>query len=279
MDNLILLLLENSHCSSLDSLITSSGRQASNSPTSTTIFFLDCCLCPHRLHFLNLSHSLYWCSQQIAALLTKHLSPSIISKQGMSRPPWAKSLEYLRFPVTLHEIVPPLLMNNEHTELIFLGRCPTITAAFMTLTAYGSCLLSVSRAHTVISPITGLVKMVSSYTWLVFGCDSYRARSSARVQRWAWRLILLTNYFRNDEKFARKLTPKARTVKWRFFMLRQFRAIRYASVLKPCSNEFKEYAECVLQNYYIQYPPKTVSDAMELLTIFITEMHWVSPSE
>ena len=33
--------------------------------------------------------------------------------------------------VTLHEIASPLLKNNEHVELIFLGKFPTITPALV----------------------------------------------------------------------------------------------------------------------------------------------------
>ena len=46
----------------------------------------------------------------------------------------------------------------------------------------------------------------------------------------------------------------------------------YTTDTSICSNEFKDYAECVLESYALMYPPTTVSDALELLLVLITEM-------
>ena len=57
---------------------------------------------------------------------------------GSSSPPWGRSREYCRGPITSQVITPPLSKNREHNVEIERGTCPTTTSPLTTATAYGS---------------------------------------------------------------------------------------------------------------------------------------------
>ena len=83
------------------------------------------------LDFYDSVHHLVLCSYCLQLAIFSPCLPvpwylEVLS-QGISRPPCAKSREYfLSGSITLHDISPPFLMNNEQVELIFFGNWPTV---------------------------------------------------------------------------------------------------------------------------------------------------------
>ena len=73
------------------------------------------------------------------------LCPSNFSWHGISSPPWIRSLENWRLPVTVHSIEPLFLKNKEQAAEIFLDTWPIISLCLTTDTAKRSNALPDSR--------------------------------------------------------------------------------------------------------------------------------------
>lgn len=75
------------------------------------------------------------------------------------------SLECLLPPVTLHDIIPFLLRNEEQAADIVLGTCPTRVEPFFTATAKGSLKLCSSLENALISIPRSLYTVMVSSHW------------------------------------------------------------------------------------------------------------------
>ena len=91
-------------------------------------------------------------------LRTNFSWPRKMKVQGISRPPCAKSEEYLLLPVTTQVMSPPCSINILHSLEIFRGTCPTVSpeSALVTATAYLSTTLCSSFSVHSISPKTAV---------------------------------------------------------------------------------------------------------------------------
>ena len=88
------------------------------------------------------------------------------AKQSCNSPVTSWSFVYGYFLLgsdTLHDIIPPFVMNNKQVKLIFFGKWPTVLPAFITFMAKGSYTLVRSQQHESVASNTGVHS--SWYTW------------------------------------------------------------------------------------------------------------------
>ena len=89
------------------------------------------------MYFINYRHHVTGLKfeHNLTSFLISLVCPLNNSKQGISKPPCGRSDEYLRLPVGLQVIDPPLLIKRAQRCEIFRGRCPTIIPSLLTDTA------------------------------------------------------------------------------------------------------------------------------------------------